>query len=183
VFLTVGLRRAALYVIGSLFVGVLWLVGATMLLHVKINFCNFVAYPITFGIGVDYAVNVMSRYVQDGERDVSGAVRSTGAAVGLCSLTTIIGYSSLLLAKNRALYLFGATAVLGEIACLTTAVVALPAVLVLLRRRRKRKQAARAASLRGKGDGVPLDLLPHTADPALARRGDSAAPSTPRIDP
>jgi predicted RND superfamily exporter protein len=123
-------RLASLHVIGSLMVGVLWLAGAAMLLHVKINFSNFVAYPITFGIGVDYAVNVMTRYVQDGERDVTGAVRSTGAAVGLCSLTTIIGYSSLLLAKNRALYLFGLTAVLGEVACLTTAVVVLPAVLV-----------------------------------------------------
>ena len=50
--------------------------------------------------------------------------------MGLCSLTTIIGYSSLLLAKNRALYLFGLTAVLGEVACLTAAVVALPALLV-----------------------------------------------------
>jgi predicted RND superfamily exporter protein len=127
-------RRPAIYVVGSLFVGVLWLAGATMLLRLKLNFCNFVAFPITFGIGVDYAVNVVSRYVQDGERDVSGAVRSTGAAVGVCSMTTIIGYSSLLLAKNRALYLFGLTAVLGEIACLTAAVVALPALLVVLSR-------------------------------------------------
>jgi predicted RND superfamily exporter protein len=119
-------------------------VGATTLLHVKINFCNFVAYPITFGIGVDYAVNVMVRYVQDGEHDVNGAVRSTGAAVGLCSLTTIIGYSSLLLAKNRALYAFGLTAVLGEIACLTAAVVALPAVLVLFGRIRARLRDERA---------------------------------------
>ena len=125
---------ASACVIGSLVVGVVWLAGATMLLHIKINFCNFVAFPITVGIGVDYSVNVMTRYAQDGEHDVTGAVRSTGAAVGLCSLTTSIGYSSLLLAKNRALYLFGLTAVLGEIACLTAAVVALPALLVALRR-------------------------------------------------
>jgi len=127
-------RRAALYVIGSLVVGVLWLLGATMGLGIKINFTNFIAFPITFGIGVDYAVNVMTRYVQDGERDVQGAVRSTGGAVALCSLTTILGYSSLLLAKNRALFLFGLLAVLGEIACLTTAIVALPAWLVVARR-------------------------------------------------
>jgi predicted RND superfamily exporter protein len=144
-------RLASLHVIGSLVVGVLWLAGTAMLLHVKINFCNFVAYPITFGIGVDYAVNVMTRYVQDGERDVTGAVRSTGAAVGLCSLTTIIGYSSLLLAKNRALFFFGATAVLGEIACLTAAIVALPALLVAVRRwssglaRRRGRAMAREA--------------------------------------
>jgi len=126
-------RKVSLYVIGSLLLGVLWLLGATMALGIKINFANFIAFPITFGIGVDYAVNVMTRYVQDGEHDVRGAVRSTGGAVALCSLTTIIGYSSLLIAKNRALFLFGLLAVLGEIACLTAAVVALPAFLVLVR--------------------------------------------------
>ncbi len=130
-------RRACLYVIGSLLVGVLWLVGLVMLLGIKINFSNFVAFPITFGIGVDYSVNVITRYVQDGERDVAGAIRSTGGAVALCSLTTIIGYSSLLLAKNQALFLFGLVAVLGEVACLTAAVVALPAFLLFLQRRRQ----------------------------------------------
>ena len=71
-----------------------------MKLGIKINFVNFIAFPITFGIGVDYAVNVMARYLRDGERDVGAAVRGTGGAVGLCSLTTIIGYSSLLVAQN-----------------------------------------------------------------------------------
>ena len=122
-------------VIGSLFVGVLWMAGSAMLLHIKLNFCNFVAYPITFGIGVDYAVNVITRYVQDGERDVTGAVRSTGAAVGLCSLTTIIGYSSLLLAQNRGLRLFGVVAVLGELCCVAVALVAVPAFLTWTARR------------------------------------------------
>ncbi len=127
-------RRASLYVIGSLLLGVLWLLGATMILDIKINFSNFIAFPITFGIGVDYSVNVMTRYVQDGHHDVRGAVRSTGGAVALCSLSTIIGYSSLLLARNRALFLFGLIAVIGEVACLTAAVVALPAWLVLTRK-------------------------------------------------
>ena len=117
------------YVVGSLAVGVLWLTAAAMVLGVKINFANFIAFPITFGIGVDYAVNVMSRYVADGEGDVLGAVRSTGSAVALCSLTTIIGYSSLLLAENRALFFFGVMAVLGEVACLAVALTLLPAVL------------------------------------------------------
>jgi predicted RND superfamily exporter protein len=44
-------------------------------------------------------------------------------------LTTIIGYSSLLMAQNRGLFLFGAVAVLGEVCCLSTAVVLVPALL------------------------------------------------------
>jgi predicted RND superfamily exporter protein len=122
------------FVIGSLVVGVVWLLGATLGLGIKINFVNFIAFPITFGIGVDYAVNVMARYVRDGRQDVEAAVRETGGAVGLCSLTTIVGYSSLLVAKNVGLFLFGLLAVLGELTCLTTAVVVLPAVLKLVRR-------------------------------------------------
>ncbi len=135
VIFVVRQRRASSWVIGSLLLGVLWLAGMTFALGIKINFTNFIAFPITFGIGVDYAVNVATRYVQDGESDITGAVRSTGGAVALCSATTIIGYSSLLLAKNRGLFLFGALAVMGEIACLTAAIVVLPAALSWWRRR------------------------------------------------
>jgi predicted RND superfamily exporter protein len=122
--------RTSAYVVGALIVGVLWLAGSSHLLGIRINFANFIAFPITFGIGVDYAVNVISRYTKDGSRDILGALRSTGAAVALCSLTTIIGYSSLLMAQNRALFLFGLLAVLGEISCLTVALVSLPALVL-----------------------------------------------------
>ena len=127
-------RRAVPLVIGSLLLGVLWLLAAVMALGVKINFANFIAFPITFGIGVDYAVNVMARYLEQGSKDVVAAIRSTGRAVTLCSLTTIIGYSSLLFAQNRALFLFGVVAVLGEVACLLTAILVMPSVLLLLGR-------------------------------------------------
>jgi predicted RND superfamily exporter protein len=127
-------RRPGFFVLGALVTGVVWLVGAIFALGVKINFVNFIAFPITFGIGVDYAVNIMSRYVQEGSHDVVGPIQSTGAAVGLCSMTTIIGYSSLLLAQNQGLFLFGLVAVLGEIACLVTALAVLPAALLLLER-------------------------------------------------
>jgi predicted RND superfamily exporter protein len=122
------------FVIGSLLVGVIWLLGATLGFGIKINFVNFIAFPITFGIGVDYAVNVMARYVRDGRHDVEAAIVETGGAVGLCSLTTIVGYSSLLVAQNVGLFLFGLLAVLGELTCLTTAVIVLPAVLRLFGR-------------------------------------------------
>jgi len=128
-------NRSTVLIIGSLLIGVLWLLALTLLLGVKVNFCNFIAFPITFGIGVDYAVNVMARYRQTGSHDVIDAIRSTGGAVAVCSLTTIIGYGSLLLAKNQALFLFGVVAVLGEVTCLIAAVVVLPAVLAARSRR------------------------------------------------
>jgi predicted RND superfamily exporter protein len=74
--------------------------------------------------------------MSDGARDVRGAVRGTGGAVSLCSATTIIGYSSLLVAKNLGLFYFGFLAVLGEVTCLTVAVVVLPAALLWWRMRK-----------------------------------------------
>jgi len=152
-------RATGLWVLGSLSLGVAWMLGATLAAGMKINYINFVAFPITFGIGVDYAVNIMARYRQEladltasstpslvdvsttGMRveAIRRAVHTTGPAVALCSLTTILGYSSLLIAKNRALSSFGAVAVSGEVSCLSTAVAVLPAALILLCTARARR--------------------------------------------
>ncbi|HEX9049833.1 MAG TPA: MMPL family transporter [Anaeromyxobacter sp.] len=117
------------WVLASLAVGVLWFGGLAGALGLRLNMLSFIALPITFGIGVDYATNVFQRRRVDEARSIADVVRTTGGAVALCSLTTIIGYSSLLVARNRALISFGVLADLGEVACLAAALVALPAVL------------------------------------------------------
>jgi predicted RND superfamily exporter protein len=127
--------RAALVALGTLLTGVVWMVGAAGLLKVRITFLNFVALPITFGIGGEYAINVVGRWRR--ERSVIDAVRSVGAAVMLCSWTTIVGYGSLLAAHSQALRGFGAMAILGEIACLLAALVAAPVWLALRLQRRE----------------------------------------------
>jgi hypothetical protein len=114
-------------------IGVVWMVGAAGWAGVRVTFLNFIALPITFGIGVEYAVNVTARYRES--KSIRDAISSTGGAVAMCSWTTIVGYGSLLAAANQALRGFGAMAILGEIACLSTAVITLPAMLAALRRR------------------------------------------------
>src|SRR4029078_9069317 len=108
--------------------GVLWMMGGAGWARVHVTFLNFIALPITFGIGAEYALNVVTRYRE--ERDISRAVITTGAAVALCSWTTIVGYGSLLAARNQALQGFGLMAILGEIACLLGAIIALPRLLL-----------------------------------------------------
>jgi predicted RND superfamily exporter protein len=135
VLTTVVMRslRDAAWVIGSLTLGVLWMAGAMTVLGLKLNFVNFAVLPITFGIGVDYAVNLYQRYRQTGT--VEEALAGSGGAVVLCSLSTIIGYATLVVADNQAIQSFGLTAVIGEITCLSAALFALPAVLSLRDRR------------------------------------------------
>jgi predicted RND superfamily exporter protein len=112
------------------------MVGIAGTAEVKITFLNFIALPITFGIGAEYGLNVAQRYRDD--RDMVRAVGSTGAAVALCSWTTIVGYGSLLAASSRALRGFGLMAILGEVSCLAAALVAMPAI-ILWREKCRRK--------------------------------------------
>ena len=93
------------------------------------SFFNFVALPITFGIGVDYGVNMFQRYKLEGGGSILKVIRNTGGPVGLCSFTTAVGYGSLLLAGNQGFVSFGTLAVAGEVTCVIAAVVSLPAFL------------------------------------------------------
>ena len=133
---TIRPPKIALLALATLAIGVLWMVGSAGWATVRITFLNFIALPITFGIGAEYALNVVTRYRE--ERDIRTAVISTGAAIALCSWTTIVGYGSLLAARNRALQGFGAMAILGEVACLMAAIVAMPAALIWWHSRRGR---------------------------------------------
>jgi predicted RND superfamily exporter protein len=126
--------RGSLPVLSSLFLGLGWLGGLLCLLKLKLNFVNFVALPITLGVGMDYASNIWSRFGKEDRPDIVAVIGETGTAVALCSLTTIIGYSSLLLANNRALQTFGLIADLGELTCLLAALLVLPAWVRLRRK-------------------------------------------------
>jgi predicted RND superfamily exporter protein len=139
VILLAGPRGAA-PVLAVLCAGVLWMLGASALLGLRANFLDFIALPITFGIGVDYGINIYLR--SRAEDDPLKGVATTGGAVALCSLTTIIGYGALLVADNQALRSFGEVAILGEIFCLMAALIGLPAWLTLGRRPPRRADAA-----------------------------------------
>jgi predicted RND superfamily exporter protein len=128
--------RASVAVVASLLVGVAWMLGLMVVMKVKLNFLNFIALPITFGIGVDYAVNVVQRYTREGPGSALIAIRETGGAVILCSLTTTLGYLALVRSTNYAVRSLGVAAFIGEVCCLLASVLVLPAVLVLLDKRR-----------------------------------------------
>ena len=141
--------RTSVEVLGSLTVGVALMSGVAALLHLKINFFNFIVYPITFGIAVDYGANVAARVRERGR--VLEALAEVGPAVALCSWTSIIGYGSLLISANRALRSFGEYAMIGEVTTILTALVLLPALLIIAERQRGLAAAEAAGAERQPG--------------------------------
>jgi len=134
VLLLVGRNRRSVAVLAGTASGSLLMVAVCALLGLKVNFLDFVALPITLGLGIDYAINVAHRYDHEDIPDPITTLRTSGSAVFVCSLTTIIGYGSLLVSDNLAIRGFGTASLIGEIACVFTALVLVPAILALGRR-------------------------------------------------
>ncbi|MCY3712260.1 MAG: MMPL family transporter [Gemmatimonadetes bacterium] len=130
--------HASVVILASLLGGMLVMGGVIAVFDIKVNFFNFIVIPTTLGIGVDYSVNLYQRYRLDGRGSIRNMVQHTGAALVMCSSTTLIGYTSLMLTSNRGLHSFGIMANVGEIATLATALVALPAYLLIMEKRRTR---------------------------------------------
>jgi predicted RND superfamily exporter protein len=129
----------------ALLMGVASLVGLAAYTDTKLNFFNFIALPITFGIGCEYPFNIFDR-TRLLKGDVTAAVARSGGAVALCSYTTTVGYGSMLFSDNQALQSFGRLAMWGEIACTITALFFLPSLLHVLLGTKRKKQATSVAS-------------------------------------
>ncbi|MGC4115647.1 MAG: MMPL family transporter [Myxococcales bacterium] len=142
---------ATLRVLFTMLAGLLWMVGLLAAAKVKLNFLNFIALPLTFGIGVDYAVNMTQRDLELG--DSIEVLKKTGGAVILCSLTTWLGYLALVGSINFGVRSMGTSAVLGEITCLFSAILGLPAVTTWWRRRKA--GTGKAASANATGETTP----------------------------
>ncbi len=139
VLLVVGRSRRAYAVLAATAAGTLAMIAACALAGLKINFLDFVALPITLGLGVDYAINLADRASRSDPRT---ALRSTGGTVFVCSITTMIGYASLMVSDNLAIRGFGLASLLGEITCVVSAFVIVPAFIALRIRQSVRRSTS-----------------------------------------
>ncbi len=115
-----------------LVVGALWMVGALGVLGIPLNPANIMTLPLIVGIGVAYGIYVMQRYREDHDSSVFG--KSTGRAVVLSGLTTVVGFGSLMIGKHQGIFTLGLVMSVGVLACLIAALLLLPALLEIARR-------------------------------------------------
>ena len=138
VVLIVGFRRHGLVTLACAVSGILGMVALVSLAGLKVNVVDFIALPITIGLGIDYAVNLAVRDREDGELGPRYILSTTGGAVLLCAFTTMVGYGSLLLSDSGGIRSFGLAAILGELTCVFAALALAPTLLALLRKRSQR---------------------------------------------
>jgi len=134
--------RSALLALVPLAVGIVWMIGAMVALDLHFNFMNLFVITMILGIGVDYGIHVIHRYLEvqaEAGGHVVAAVEETARGVLLAALTTMVGFGSLATSHYPGLVSMGLVSILGTI---STALVAIAVVPAWLEWRASRRPAA-----------------------------------------
>lgn len=133
VLLLLGLFERRLGAVGMIFmplgIGVGITVAVMAITGMKLNFFNMLALPTIIGMGVDDGVHMYHRYKELGPGSARYIVKTTGMAAVLTTLTTSVGFASLMVANNRGLNTLGVLTVIGMVSALFTTLVILPAAM------------------------------------------------------
>lgn len=116
--------------------GVLWMVGLMKLTGQQITVMNIMGLPMIVGIGIDDGVHIVHRWRHEGKRKLNTVFSSTGKAILLTSLTTMLAFGSLIFSIWRGFGHLGAALFLGVGTCFLTTVLILPGIIGFIERKR-----------------------------------------------
>lgn len=119
-------------------VGVFWMVGFMKLAGMQFNVMNVMALPLIIGIGIDYGVHIVHRWIAEGHGKLQTIFSSTGKAILLSSLTTMLAFGSLLFSVYRGFGQLGGALFLGVGACFLTTIILLSGIMGDVEKKRLR---------------------------------------------
>ena len=123
----------ALLAAAPLALGYIWMLGGMRLMAIDFNFLSITISPLLIGIGVDNGIHILHRVMEERQLDPDGAIErgasTTAVAVIVTSLTTMLVFGSLVIARTPGLRLLGISALLGIGFSLVFALLFLPAAL------------------------------------------------------
>ncbi len=123
--LVAGLAFLPLICGTALMLGTMWLFGE------KFNYVNLIALPVIIGIGVDDGVHYFHRLLHEGKGGLRRATTSVGRAMLMTSLTTMIGFGSLMFYMMEGMKSMGFALFVGVDMCFVVTITLLPALSVV----------------------------------------------------
>lgn len=118
--------------------GVTWMLGLMQMLGMKLSVINVMGLPLIIGIGIDDGVHIIHRWLHEGPGRMRAVFASTGKAILLTSLTTMLAFGSLVFSIFPGWVQFGGALFIGVGACFLTTVIFLAGIIGL----RERKSSA-----------------------------------------
>jgi hopanoid biosynthesis associated RND transporter like protein HpnN len=132
IMLVLGRLRATLLALVPTVLGGLWTLISMGWLGIDLNMANLIIVPLFIGIAVDDGIHLVHRLLEEPESATSPLAHSTGKAIVLTSLTTMVGFGSLLIAHHSGIFSLGLLSTLAVGATLVATLVVLPPMLRLV---------------------------------------------------
>jgi hypothetical protein len=139
VLLSIDFRNVghALIAMIPLLAGMVWMVGIMHLIGRQLDVVNIMAIPLILGIGIDDGVHIIHRWRREGRGSVKTVFASTGKAILLTSLTTMLAFGSLIFSLWRGYGSLGTALLIGVGACFITTIFILPGIIGWIERKRE----------------------------------------------
>jgi len=122
-----------------MFLGAAMMFGAIGLLDIPLNPANMIVLPLVIGISIDHGVHIIHDFRNRRYKRYTIS-SSTATAILITTLTTFVGFGSMMIASHRGLQSLGRVFVIGTACCLITSLIVLPAILALWTRREKKDE-------------------------------------------
>jgi len=119
--------QAAFVSLIPLILGILVMLGIMGITNIKINYMNVLVFPVIIGYAIQNGIYIYYRFLE--EVDVAHALVKVGPAIIASTLTTLVGWSVLLIAEHRGLHSIGVAASIGISTTLLIALTLLPSIL------------------------------------------------------
>jgi hypothetical protein len=155
-FFSFRTRRGVVLPLMCVMTGVIWTMGIMGWVGEPISLGTLVLPSLLIVIGSSYATHVVSRYYLELEtpttpgQPVYGALQQAGLPVFVSAVTTVIGFSALMLNTIQAVRSLGVYAVIGIVILFVLAMTLVPALILVLPERRYRRQPVGGAGERGR---------------------------------
>jgi hypothetical protein len=117
--------------------GFVWMVGLMKLVGMQLTIVNVMGLPMIIGIGIDYGVHIVHRWRIEGSNKVNKIFASTGKAILLSAITTMLAFGSLIFSIWPGFGSLGGAMFIGVGACFLSTVIILSGVIGLLERKNK----------------------------------------------
>lgn len=140
--------------------------GLLGIFKIDFNPANLIVLPLILGIGVDDGVHVIHDYRHSLGRYETSA--STINAITLTSLTSMVGFGSMVVAAHQGLVSLGMVLVIGVGSCLFVSLVTLPAILTLIDHRNNKQPITDESAGSPEEESEPMTIPLQSRGPGVA---------------
>jgi predicted RND superfamily exporter protein len=117
--------KSILIIVAPLLISIFWTFSILGWLGIKINIINSIISVFIFGLVIDYSIFLVSSF----KNKQSNFSHTSGGAILISALTTMIGLGALVFAGHPALHSLGLTALIGISSGLIAVIFFVPVVL------------------------------------------------------